>query len=230
MISAATLRGSHLRTYNTIFQHPVSHNLEWRNVHALFRHLGHVEAEPNGNLKVTRNGKSLMLHPPRTKDVAETEELMALRHFLRGSETAQAVAEVEEANWLLVIDHHEARIFRAKIPGSTPLQILSPETEDYFRHQHNLQDFSKGGETPDPDGFFEPVVKALQNPGPILVFGAGTGKSSEMDQFMKWAKLHHPELVKRIIGTLIVDAQHLTEGELLAKARQFHATHPRAEA
>ena len=67
------LTGAHLRTYNTIFQHPVSHNLEWRAVRALLGKLGHIAEEPNGNLKVTRNGQILVLHPPRTKDVAETD-------------------------------------------------------------------------------------------------------------------------------------------------------------
>jgi hypothetical protein len=34
-----SLTGSHLRTYERIFQHPISHNLEWRDVHALFREI-----------------------------------------------------------------------------------------------------------------------------------------------------------------------------------------------
>ncbi len=42
MNSTATLTGSHLRTYKRIFQHPVSHNLEWRDVHTLFRFIGQV--------------------------------------------------------------------------------------------------------------------------------------------------------------------------------------------
>src|SRR5664279_4491031 len=87
MNSTASLTGSHLRTYKIIFQHPVSHNLGWHDVHALLRQLGQVEEEPNGNLKVTRNGQILVLHPPRTKDVAEADEVMALRHFLERSET-----------------------------------------------------------------------------------------------------------------------------------------------
>ena len=62
--SIPALTGSHLRTYNAIFQHPISHNLGWLDVHALFRQLGEVEEEPNGNLKVTRNGQILVLHPP----------------------------------------------------------------------------------------------------------------------------------------------------------------------
>src|SRR5947208_1668371 len=45
MNSTAPLTGSHRRTYDTIFQHPASHNLAWHDVHALFRHLGKVVTE-----------------------------------------------------------------------------------------------------------------------------------------------------------------------------------------
>jgi hypothetical protein len=82
MNSTSPLTGSHLRTYETIFRHPISHNLKWHDVHALFRHLGQLEEEPNGHLKVTRNGQILVLHPPNSKDVSEASEVMTLRHFL----------------------------------------------------------------------------------------------------------------------------------------------------
>ena len=72
MNPTASLTGAHLRTYNTIFQHPISHNLEWRTVVSLLGFLGEVAEESNGNLRVTRNGHILVLHPPRTKDVAES--------------------------------------------------------------------------------------------------------------------------------------------------------------
>ena len=46
--------------------------------------------------------------------------------------------------------------------------------------------------------------------------------SSEMDQFVAWVKVHHPKLAKRIIGSLVEDERHLTDGQLLAKAREFY--------
>jgi hypothetical protein len=223
MNSIPSLSGSHLRTYKTIFQHPVSHNLEWRAVRALLENLGHVAEEPNGNLKVTRNGQFLVLHPPRTKDVAETDELMALRHFLERSEATAPETNGNDAHWLLLIDHHEARIYRTQIDGAVPQQILPHAPEDYFRHAHNSKDFSRGREKPDPNSFFEPVASALQAAGHILIFGSGTGTSSEMEQFIAWLKLHHPELAKRVIGSMVVDEHHLTKRQLLAKAREFYA-------
>ena len=224
MIPTATLTGSLLRTYNTIFQHPISHNLEWRHVHALFRKLCQVEEEqPNGNLKVTRNGQTLVLHPPRTKDVDTTEELLALRHFLEQSEPTMLNSNDGTTHWLLVIDHKEARLFRSEVHGAIPQRLLPHEPDEFFRHAQNSQNLFRGKEKPEPNSFFEPVVKALQGAGPILIFGTGTGTSSEMEQFVAWAKLHHPDLATRIIGSLGVNENHLTTDQLLAKAREFYS-------
>ena len=222
----AALTGSHLRAYQAIFQHPVSHNLRWHDVHALFRQLGRVEEEPNGNLKVTRHGQTLVLHPPRTKDVADTDELMALRHFLERSESAPPETKSAEVPWLVVIDHREARIFRSAEPDAVAQQIRSHAGEEFSRHAPNFQDFWRGQEKPDPSGFFEPLAGVLNGAGKILIFGNGTGTSSEMDQFVAWLKLHRPALAERIVGTMVVDEHHLTEAQLLAKAREFYANVP----
>jgi hypothetical protein len=44
-----------------------------------------------------------------------------------------------------------------------------------------------------------------------------------MDQFVGWLKDHHPDLSKRVIGSVVVDENHLTVGQLLAKAREFYS-------
>ena len=221
MTSSASLTGSHLRTYQTIFQHPVSHNLEWRDVHALLRHLGEVTEEPNGNLKVARNGRVIVLNPPRTKDVETTDEVMALRHFIEKSESPPPANE-KDARWLVVIDHHEARIYRSPEAG-TVAQLIRPHApEDYFRHAHNSKDFSRGQEKPDPNSYFEPVAAVLNGAGQVLVFGTGTGTSNEMDQFLAWLKQHRAEVAKRIVGSVVIDEYHLTEAQILAKAREFY--------
>jgi hypothetical protein len=223
MSSHTPLTGSHLRTYQTVFQHPVSHNLGWHDVYALFRQLGQVEEEPNGNIRITRNGQVLVLRPSRTKDVADTDELMALRHFLEKSEIVPLKANADTEHWLLVIDHHEARLFRSEMHDALPQQILPHKPDEYFRHAHHSRDFSRGQEKPDPNSYFEPVAQALQSAGQILIFGTGTGSSSEMDQFVEWLKRQHPDSARRVIGTLVVDRRHLTEGQLLAKARDFYS-------
>ncbi len=220
-----SLAGAHLRTYQTIFQHPVSHNLGWRDVHALLRHLGQVEEEPNGNLKVIRNGQTLVLPPSRTKDVSGAGEVMKLRSFLEKSERAATDTVEPEARCLVVINHHEARLFRSVTRGTVAEEILPHAPEDIFRAP-NSKDFARGGEKPDPNSFFPLVAKALKGTKQILIFGSGTGMANEMDQFVAWLKVHHPELDRRVAGSLIVDEHHTTDAQLLAKARDFFANPP----
>ena len=223
MTTTVSLTGTPLRTYQTLFQHPVSHNLGWHDVHALFRQLGEVEEEPNGNLKVTRNGRTLILNPPRTKDVETTDEVMALRHFIERSETSHAHAPEKETRWLVVIDHHEARIYRSPEAGTVAQQIRPQAPDDFSRHSNTSKGIIRGQEKPDPNSYFEPVGGALNGAGQILVFGTGTGTSNEMDQFIAWLKKHRPEVARRIVGSEVIDAHHLTEAQILAKARAFYA-------
>jgi hypothetical protein len=222
MKTSTPLTGAHQRTFDRIFQHPISHNLEWRDVHALLGEMGDVAKEHNGSLKITRHGQTLVLHPTSKKDVTEMDEVMALRHFLERSEPKTS-PPTNETHWLLVIDHHEARLFQTEMEGATPQRILPYESGSYFRPAQDSKATSRGQEKPDPNTFFEPVAKVLAADGPILVFGTGTGTSSEMEQFVGWFKRHHPESSKRIIGSLVVDEHHLTDGQLLAKAKDFYA-------
>jgi hypothetical protein len=192
-------------------------------VHALFRHLGQVEIEPNGNLKVTRHGRTLVLHAPRTKEVADTAELMALRHFLEKTSAVPLNGKAIGADWLVVIDHREARIYRSTEPDSVPQQIRpAHKPDEFFRHAPNSKDFSRGQEKPEPNSFFEPVAGVLNGAGKVLIFGSGTGTSSEMEQLVAWLKENRPELGKRIVGTEVIDEHHVTEAQLLAKAREFY--------
>jgi hypothetical protein len=215
------LTGSQLRTFERIFQHPITHNLSWHDVFGMFRQLGTVETEANGNIKVTRNGQVMILKASQSKDVGEADEVMALRRFIKLTEAIPSNSDGAEVHWLLVIDHHRARLFRTEMSGSVPKQILPHEPTEYFRQAHHSRDFSRGKEKPDPNTFFEPVAKELMAGGQILIFGSGTGESSEMQNFAAWLREHHPEISRRVLGTIVVDESHVTDGQLLKKAREF---------
>lgn len=71
---------------------------------------------------------------------------------------------------------------------------------------------------------YEAVAKTLEGAKTILLFGSGTGSSSAMEQLLAELKRRHPRLVARVAGCVVVDEQHVTENQLLAKARDFFAT------
>ena len=138
------------------------------------------------------------------------------------SETAVPTAILPEALWLVAINHHEARIFRSAAHGTLPEHVLPHDPEDFFRHAHNSKDFARGREKPDPNSFFAPIANAIMHAGRLLIFGSGTGMASEMDQFVAWLRVHQPELARRIDGALRIDQHHVTDDQLLARARDFY--------
>ena len=223
MNTISSLTGVHLHTYTMLLQHPLTPNLRWPEIHGLLRHLGVVNEQSNGSLRVTRNGHTFVLPPAHTKEPPTTAELLHVRHFLERSETISIEAVEGAPQLLLVIDHHEARIFHTEISGGMPERLQPRHPSGHFRHARDAKDFSRGQERPDPGTFFEPVARALHEPGRILVFGSRTGKGSEMTQFIGWVKIHYPDVARRVVGVVVVDEHHLTDGQLLAKARICYA-------
>jgi len=220
---ASELSGTHQKTYQHVFQHPMPHNLQWREVWSMLSAMPDVQAveEANGNLKVSRNGQTLVLHRARGKDLADKRELMQVRHFLERSGTPAPQAPPAGTHLLVVIDHREARIFSTELHGSVPQRIVPYDPFGFDRDLRYNQDDSNGQRKPEQKSFYEAVAKTLAGAKQILLFGTGTGASSAMEQLILDLKRHHPDTAKRIVGSIAVDEHHLTENQLLAKAREF---------
>jgi len=217
------LMGAHRRTYDAIFRHPAARNLQWRNVRSMLSVMAEIVEEPNGNLKVTHNGQTLLLRPARHKDVAEVDELVEIRHFLERSGAAAPPFVVEGAHLLVVIDHRQARVYQTELHGSVPQRIVPYDPHGFGRHLHNVQDDSNGQRKPERKSFYKAVAQTLRGAEQVLVFGSGTGASSAMEQLLIELNQHHQDLVERIVGTVVLGEQHLTENQLLARARDVYA-------
>lgn len=221
MTTNSDLSASHQRTYERLFQHPLPHNLEWHDVRTMLAQLGQLTDEANGHIDIVRNGHTLVLHRPHTKDLTDEHELMALRHFIERS--ASSVAPPGATGTVVVeISHNEARIFRSDAPGTRHESIRSHDPR-HFGHAADSKENARGKELPAPSSLFGPLAATLKDVPRILLFGCGTGKASEMDAFVAWLKTHHPDLAGRIVGSVVVDESHLTADQLLTKARQFFA-------
>ena len=220
---AAQLSGSHQKVYERLSQHPMPHNLQWREVWSMLGSIAGAEAveDDKGNLKVTRNGQTLLLHRPRTKDLADKKELTQVRHFLERSGVPLPKPAADGAHLLVVIDYREARIYRTELHGTVPQRIVPYDPFGFGRDLHYNQDDSNGQRKPELKSFYEAVAKTLQGAKQILLFGSGTGASSAMEQLILNLKSHHPALAARVVGSVAVDEHHLTEDQLLAKAREM---------
>jgi hypothetical protein len=215
--------GSHRSTYDAVFQHPVARNLEWMDLRSLLGSIAEVAELGSGALTFTRNGQTLVVHPPRRKDFSDVQALMDVRRFLERSDSPSTEVLADGAHLLVVIDHREARVYRAELHGSVPQRVVPYDPHGFGRHLHNVEDDGNGQRKPERKSFYESVAKTLRGAEQVLVFGSGTGASSAMDQLLAALKHDHPDVAKRVVGSLVVDAQHLSEDQLLAKARDFYA-------
>jgi hypothetical protein len=218
------LHGSHQRTYDAVFQHPLARNLEWLEVRSMLVALADLVEQDGDVLKVTRNSRTLVLRRPYRKGMRDIEELMKVRHFLQQSEAALGDPVANGVHLLVVIDHRLARIYRAEIQGSVPQRITPYDPGGFGRHLHYVQDDSNGQRKPERKSFYEAIAKTLLGAQKILVLGSGTGASSAMGHLLAELERNHRGVAKHIVGASVVNEQHLTENQLLAKAREFYAT------
>ena len=78
---AADLNHHHRVTLEKIFRHPLSGNVEWRQVRSLLEAVGTTTQEPNGKVKVELGGQTEVLQPPDGKDV-DRQLIVDLRRML----------------------------------------------------------------------------------------------------------------------------------------------------
>jgi hypothetical protein len=208
--------------HDAIFRHPIARDLDRRDVNGMLGALADVTEEHNGNLKVTRNGQTLVLHVSQDKNISTMEELMQIRHFLEHSDHTAAAALADGHHILVVIDHREARIYRAELHGAVPQRITPFDPHGFGRNLHYVQDESNGQRKPERKSFYEAIAKTLRGATQILLFGSGTGAASAMEQLLGDLRKNHPDVAQRVVGSITLDAQHLTEDQLLARAREFY--------
>ena len=78
---AADLNNHHRVTLDKIFSHPLSGNVEWRQVLSLLEAVATTTKEPNGKVKVELGGQTEVLQPPGGEDV-DRQLVVDLRRML----------------------------------------------------------------------------------------------------------------------------------------------------
>jgi hypothetical protein len=90
----AKLNNHHRDTLLRIFQHPTSHNIEWRDVVSLLEVVGTVEEHREGKLRVQVGDEVQFLERPKHKDI-DVQLVVDLRRMLTGAGYGPVVEELE---------------------------------------------------------------------------------------------------------------------------------------
>jgi hypothetical protein len=233
VIDTTHLDRHHRRTAQAILSHPVSHNIEWRDVLSLLEAVGDVSEEHNGKFKVSVGGETEMLHRPRGKDVDE-QILVDLRRMLgaagitaeRLRERADIAAEpaVTEpcGHVILVIGYHGADLYPTDAKNGAPARILPEDPRGRLRAMHHKADSPEGWYGSIQDSWYAELSEALRPAAQVLVIGNGKGHSAVTRQFRQYLAEHDHDLMTRIVGSIECDDEDMTEAQVLALARGFY--------
>lgn len=220
MRATISLPEQHQRTYEMVLEDPMSPTIiKWSAVRALLDEIAEVVEEPYGILRISRKGQSLVLHTPANGLEPASPELACIRQFIRQTQSApRKVARSGE--WLVVIDRHDASVFRSVAPGAVPQVIRS-------HHPANggpppVMTFLNGPLDPALPDFFEPLAGVLNGARRILIFGRETTLGGETERFIRWLRGSRPAVAERIVGAVPVEPHEHTEAGLVAKARDFY--------
>jgi hypothetical protein len=81
MPEPAHLNNHHRNTLRQLFQHPVSHNIEWNAVVSLLEAVGSAVEQHGGKVAVTLGSETEFFDPPARKDI-DAQAVVDLRRML----------------------------------------------------------------------------------------------------------------------------------------------------
>jgi hypothetical protein len=209
-------------TYDAVLQHPVARNLEWLDVRSMLVAVADAVEQDSEVLRIRRNGRTLVLHRPYSKGMGDIADVLRVRRFLEQSSVASEAPGTQPLHLVVVIDDRRARVYRIKLKGSVPQRITPYHPSGMVRYLQNVQEDFDGGHTPEHKCFYESVAKMLFGAETILVLGSGTDATTPMRQLLIELGRDHQDVAKRIVGAIVVHEQHMTEKQMLARAREFY--------
>ena len=214
------LNGRHRRIYEAIFREPTARNLAWHDVRSLLESYADMTENDRDTFRAIRDGQEVNLLAPNSKVFATTEDVMTVRRFL--AQTGELNGSESESRMLVVINHHEAKVYRTEEPDAVPQRIVP--CDGYRWHQNSLHGETDGEPVTERRSYYEFVAAMLRGADRVLVFGRSTGESSAMDQLVAYLNHHHCDVAERVVGCVVIDVRHRTEGQLLAHAREYLAS------
>ena len=233
MTDTTHLDHHHRSTAEAILSHPVSHNVEWRDVLSLLEAIGEVSEEHNGKFKVSVGGETETLHRPSGKDIGE-QMAVDLRRMLgaagitpaalreRLDVSAKPAATEPKGHAILVISYHGADIYPTDATNGALSRIVPQDPSGRLRTMHHKANNPEGWYGRIETSWYAELAEALRPAAQIVIIGNGKGHSNATVQFMQYLAQHDHDLMKRIVGSIESDDEDLTEAKLLALAREFY--------
>jgi hypothetical protein len=133
------------------------------------------------------------------------------------------------ARLLVVLSRRAARVYACELRNSAPQRLIPYDRNGFGRHLHRAEDYEATGlGTRRHEQFAGAVADTLRGAGSLLLLGSGPGGRAAVGTLFSVLRRQHQDLADRVVGSIVVAADHLTEDALLAATRAFYAGASRA--
>jgi hypothetical protein len=223
------IENTYQNTLNDIFEYPISKKLKWHKILILMEHLGDVKTKNNGQVTFTVNGMPRIFHPDKDQDTVDTSEVQEIQEFLEsvGIGHNSVIDATPHRRLLVVITRQETRIFRSleqpeKGEKGATAEHLRPDDPHHILHRLNHTDGgNKTAHALENVTYYHEIAERLVGAEEVLLMGHGTGAGNAMNHLRDFVTTHYPDIADNIVGSLTLDVEAMTNGQLLHEARQF---------
>jgi len=228
----------HQKTLQALFSHPLQHGVRAAKVEALLRQLGAEITKLSDSrlqIRLPQGGETWIHSGGGHHPDLDSEAVMRVRHFLQEAGISPAHPEGEAASargdqshrLVLHLNHHQTDVF--SFDGKEVEQAsLRPHglwgSGENLSHRHD-RDIA-GQRAPRDNEYLARITAALAKADAVLLLGHGSGESDMRQVLLHYLENHHRELLDRIVGIETLNDDGLTDGELLALAREHFGNLP----
>lgn len=231
------MKRQHQRTLQALFAHPLQHGVRTSEVEALLWALGASITPLSGQrLRVQLpDGSETWIEAAcgvRHPDL-NPEAMLRLRRLLEaaGISPDHPTAELEPVHGdqakrlVLLLAHRISEAYWLQGSGAKasveqahlhPLGLWGEDQNLSHRHERDIA----GQRAPLDHDYLQRLAQAIGEADAVLLVGHGHGESDMRHVLLRHLQHQHPALLERIVGVVRVDDSALSDGQLLALARE----------
>ena len=229
----------HQSTLDALYAHPLQHNIRWDHLVELWHELGgEIERldQQRLRLRLPDGSESWMHHAAgRHHAVLHADDVLRVRHLLQqaGITPSHPVASPQASRGdqgrrlVIRLNHRKADVFWLLGDG-VEHATLQPHglwgSDQNLSHRHDRD--VAGQRAPIDHDYLRRLALTLETADRVLLLSHGHGEASLLHTFLDYLRHHQPSLLSRISATELIDDSALTEGQLLAHAREHFGNLP----
>jgi hypothetical protein len=200
-------------------------DLKWADLLLELKHAAIVKELSGDELSVALGDSQEFFRIPAhgRVDMADAARLRRLfRSFSAGDASESTPTVVRRA--LVVIDHHEAKIYRIGRVKAHDQSVSAERPYDPFgfhRHLvHRKESHYRGARVPEDTAYFRHIGDDLSFADEVVLIGHGKGTSNEAQLFHKYLNSHNSVLAQKVTAIEDFDLSSLTEPEIERRLRK----------